>query len=218
MAKSSKKTNKKITGSTKSMDSTDLTDSTKATETPETDQLIAVDAGKLSLGLQTVFEGVSMIFASLGVNAPCCTAGAEKGSEKEKQINDASDPGNDVVTPAVTPEEETQESSESEVPEKADDKELSDSGGSKGSNESNGVDGSNKSDKADEADEAGAKEVKAEPSISLDDLTQLIVQKIKQNRSNNEKISQLLKTYGATKLIELDPAKFEEFQTEVTAL
>lgn len=212
MAKSSKKTNKKITGST------DLTDSTKATETPETDQLIAVDAGKLSLGLQTVFEGVSMIFASLGVNAPCCTAGAEKGSEKEKQINDASDPGNDVVTPAVTPEEETQESSESEVPEKADDKELSDSGGSKGSNESNGVDGSNKSDKSDKADEAGAKEVKAEPSISLDDLTQLIVQKIKQNRSNNEKISQLLKTYGATKLIELDPAKFEEFQTEVTAL
>ena len=77
MAKSSKKTNKKITGST------DLTDSTKATETPETDQLIAVDAGKLSLGLQTVFEGVSMIFASLGVNAPCCRERERKGEANQ---------------------------------------------------------------------------------------------------------------------------------------
>ena len=54
---------------------------------------------------------------------------------------------------------------------------------------------------------------KAEPeqpavTISKDDITSVIVAKIKQKRSNNEKIGQLLKTYGVGQLSELPAAKY----------
>ena len=65
----------------------------------------------------------------------------------------------------------------------------------------------------------GEKAAVAEVStVSLNDVTKIIVQKIKQNRSNNEKIGQILKTYGAAKVGELDPKKYEAFLTDLSAL
>jgi len=55
-------------------------------------------------------------------------------------------------------------------------------------------------------------------SITADDLTKIIVQKIKQNRSNSEKIGVILKTYGAAKVSELPPNKYEAFITDVSQL
>ena len=55
-------------------------------------------------------------------------------------------------------------------------------------------------------------------SITADDLTKIIVQKIKQNRSNSEKIGVILKTYGAAKVSELPPDKYEAFITDVSQL
>ena len=55
-------------------------------------------------------------------------------------------------------------------------------------------------------------------SITADDLTKIIVQKIKQNRSNSEKIGAILKTYGAAKVSELPPDKYEAFITDVLQL
>ena len=54
--------------------------------------------------------------------------------------------------------------------------------------------------------------------ITADDLTKIIVQKIKQNRSNSEKIGAILKTYGAVKVSELPPDKYEAFITDVSQL
>ena len=64
---------------------------------------------------------------------------------------------------------------------------------------------------------------KAEPeqpavTISKDDITSVIVAKIKQKRSNNEKIGQLLKTYGVGQLSELPAAKYEAFLTDISQL
>lgn len=64
---------------------------------------------------------------------------------------------------------------------------------------------------------------KAEPeqpavTISKDDITSVIVAKIKQKRSNNEKIGQLLKTYGVGRLSELPAAKYEAFLTDISQL
>lgn len=64
---------------------------------------------------------------------------------------------------------------------------------------------------------------KAEPeqpavTISKDDITSVIVAKIKQKRSNNEKIGQLLKTYGVGQLSELSAAKYEAFLTDISQL
>ena len=55
-------------------------------------------------------------------------------------------------------------------------------------------------------------------AITADDLTKIIVQKIKQNRSNSEKIGAILKNYGAAKVSELPPDKYEAFITDVSQL
>lgn len=55
-------------------------------------------------------------------------------------------------------------------------------------------------------------------SVSQDDITKAIVQKIKQDRSNNEKIGQLLKNYGVARVSEIPDEKREAFLTEVASI
>ena len=55
-------------------------------------------------------------------------------------------------------------------------------------------------------------------TVSLDDITKIIVQKIKQNRSNNEKIGSILKTYGVAKVGDLPASKYEAFLTDLSAI
>ena len=55
-------------------------------------------------------------------------------------------------------------------------------------------------------------------TISQDDITKIIVQKIKQNRSNNEKIGAILKTYGVSKVSDLPVPKYEAFVTDLSAI
>ena len=61
---------------------------------------------------------------------------------------------------------------------------------------------------------------KPEPkqTVTADDITKIIVRKIKQNRSNSDKIGMILKTYGAAKVSELPPDKYEAFLTDVSQL
>lgn len=63
-------------------------------------------------------------------------------------------------------------------------------------------------------------EQKAAPAVTItrDDLTAVIVGKIKKKRSNNEKIGQLLKTYGCKELSALPPEKYEAFLTDISQL
>lgn len=70
-------------------------------------------------------------------------------------------------------------------------------------------------------EEAKSKEnEKPQPAsaVTADDITKIIVQKIKQNRSNSEKIGSILKTYGAVKVSELSADKYEAFLTDVSQL
>lgn len=55
-------------------------------------------------------------------------------------------------------------------------------------------------------------------TISKDEITAVIVAKIKQKRSNNERIGQLLKTYGVGQLSELPAAKYEAFLADISQL
>ena len=55
-------------------------------------------------------------------------------------------------------------------------------------------------------------------SITADDITKVIVGKIKQNRSNSDKIGSLLKTYGAARVSELPDSKYEAFLTDISQL
>ena len=63
-------------------------------------------------------------------------------------------------------------------------------------------------------------EQKAAPAVTItkDDITAIIVGKIKKKRSNNEKIGQLLKAYGCKELSALPPEKYEAFLTDISQL
>ena len=74
-----------------------------------------------------------------------------------------------------------------------------------------------------EAEDKAAAEEKIETdapatSITADDITKVIVGKIKQNRSNSDKIGSLLKTYGAARVTELPASKYEAFLTDISQL
>ena len=56
------------------------------------------------------------------------------------------------------------------------------------------------------------------PSITIDDITKVIVAKIKKKRDNNAKIGSLLKTYGVDKVSGLPPEKYEAFLTDISEL
>ena len=54
--------------------------------------------------------------------------------------------------------------------------------------------------------------------LSLDDLIRVVTQKIKKDRSNKEKVLALLKSYGAAKVSDIPPDKYEAFLTDVSQL
>ena len=55
-------------------------------------------------------------------------------------------------------------------------------------------------------------------TVTADDITKVIVRKIKQDRSNNEKIASSLKTYGVAKVSDLPTVKYEAFLTDISQL
>lgn len=65
-----------------------------------------------------------------------------------------------------------------------------------------------------------SKPKKAKPSTALtaDDLIRVVTQKIKKDRSNKEKVLALLKSYGAAKVSDIPPDKYEAFLTDVSQL
>ncbi len=179
------------------------------------EQLITVDAGKLSHGLKATFEGVAMIFDSLGVDAGFDV------TEKEEDKAGKKSAGRAKEDKAVEP-----------VPEMKD--EVEEPAAETAGNDAAAVDAGKTAPDAvmdpavEESDEATETEPEkhknpenpenSAPAISLDDVTKIIVQKIKQDRGNNQKIGQILKTYGVAKVGELDPKKYEAFLTDLAAL
>lgn len=55
-------------------------------------------------------------------------------------------------------------------------------------------------------------------TITKDEVTAVIVAKIKQNRKNNEKIGQLLSAYGVSALSDLPAEKYEAFLTDIAQI
>ena len=157
--------------------------------------VIAVDARKLSLGLKMTFEGMAMVFDSLGVDVGVpavktddanAAIQADKVTDKLSSVEENKPEEHDTAPAA----EEQNSSTEAETVDAAD------------------------------APDAEAQSETSEPTstVSLDDITKIIVQKIKQNRSNNAKIGSILKTYGVAKVGDLPASKYEAFLTDLSAI
>ena len=169
----------------------------KNAETVETtaSNVIAVDARKLSQGLKMTFEGMAMVFDSIGVDMVAPTVKADDARTEVTADTASADKAGSV--------EETKSEEHNVAP----DAEVQ-----------------NTATEAENVDAAEApSEVQPDASeptsaVSLDDITKIIVQKIKQNRSNNEKIGSILKTYGAAKVGDLPASKYEAFLTDLSAI
>ena len=164
--------------------------------------VIAVDARKLSLGLKMTFEGMAMVFDSIGVDV-----GATAVKTDDAKTATPADP----IDPA-DPAAEKVSSVEEPVAEEHD-------------TASQNMDTKAEPSAAESVDAADAPDAEAQPdaseptsTVSLDDITKIIVQKIKQNRSNNEKIGSILKTYGVAKVGDLPASKYEAFLTDLSAI
>ena len=65
---------------------------------------------------------------------------------------------------------------------------------------------------------AAKEETQSAVTITKDEITAVIVAKIKKKRDNNEKIGQLLKTYGVAQLSDLSAEKYEAFLADVSQI
>lgn len=183
----------------------------------------AVEIRAFGQGMQKLFEGVAEVFAAIGAEEPDRLAlekakwkhaadgvaenksGANEGEhthEKEKfeARPDGSDYDDNHIDMAAVPENDPV-MKEAKAAEK-----VAEAAG-------------NAEHEEPEKDKKAVKKGKtAQSSVSQDDITKIIVQKIKQNRNNNEKIGQLLKTYGAARVGDLPADKYEAFITDLSAI
>ena len=169
----------------------------KNAETVETvsSSVIAVDARKLSQGLKMTFEGMAMVFDSIGVDVAVPTLKADDAKTAAPADTASADKAGGVDE---TKSEEHNTAPDAEVQNTA--------------TEAENVDA------AEAPSEAQPDASEPTSAVSLDDITKIIVQKIKQNRSNNEKIGSILKTYGVAKVGDLPASKYEAFLTDLSAI
>ena len=164
--------------------------------------VIAVDALKLSQGLKMTFEGMAMVFDSIGVDAAIPAVKAEDTKAAVPADKSAEDKVGGVED---TVSEEHNTAPDAEVQNTATEAET--------------VDAAETEDAAEDT-AAEAQPDASEPvsTVSIDDITKIIVQKIKQNRKNNERIGSILKTYGVAKVGDLPASKYEAFLTDLSAI
>ena len=163
--------------------------------------VVAVDARKLSLGLKMTFEGMAMVFDSLGVDVRVPAVKTDDAKAAIQADKSAEDKLSSVEEP-VSEERDTASVAE---------------------DQNTATEAESSAAKTEDAADAPATEAQPDASeptsaVSIDDITKIIVQKIKQNRSNNEKIGSILKTYGVAKVGDLPASKYEAFLTDLSAI
>lgn len=160
-------------------------------------QQVLVDAAMLGQGLKTTFLGVAMIFDSLGaadagteINAEIAGAVKDIGGEKMPSAKeDTVSAGSDAKGQSTVTEKTDTSSASSPSEEDKPPFETEDTLNQSGTT-----------------------------TVTVDDITKVIVAKIKQKRSNNEKIGSLLMTYGVEKVSGLPAEKYEAFLNDISQL
>lgn len=188
------------------------------------EQMVVVDARKLAHGLKATFEGVAMVFECLGVDSGIGTAGI--GTAGIGTAGLGTD-GMEQKAGKKNVEDEVTEKTVQEEKKKNEDTGYNAAGENHAAPD-DGVhvaDGNGKAGETTDSDSVAEQDLeqRAAPkpviaTVTLDDITKIIVQKIKKNRSNNQRIGQILKTYGVGKVGELDPKTYEAFLTDLAGL
>lgn len=211
-----------------------------------TTNLMAVDIGRLGESLQTVFSGIAGVFGALGVpdadamdaadvsgNVEISVTGSEgkRTSKVQKADSETAENGKGKKGNGAGDEDGSEGGSEYRSengskdgpagketdgkPEGADVGVLdADHAGVAGDADT----GSNRQVTGSVADQSAMEGTKATGSVTADDITKVIVAKIKQDRSNNQKIGALLPAYGVEKVSALKPEQYEAFLTDISQI
>ena len=171
---------------------------------------ILVNPQKLSQGLTRTFEGISIIFASLGskldvtdLNGQVTQIAEDKATAKETE------------TVTVTAKQATAESIKStESVEKAEKSTQSEQTEISEHAQAQSPEPATASKSAEQTEQAEP----TKSSITLDDITKVIVEKIKQDRGNRERIEAIVHEYGVSVISQLDEANYEAFLAELASL
>ena len=121
---------------------------------------IKVDASKLSRGLRITFEGIALIFDSIGADVELLT------QVPAKKTSSPASPDDTLKEPK--PEQPQTEAAPS--------------------------------------------------SLTLDDITKVIVSKVKQNQAASDAIGKLVQSFGVATVKQIPVEKYEEFMTKLAAL
>ena len=168
----------------------------KSRKAVEAANLVTVDANRLREALKHTFEGVTMLFDCIGLNVP---VGEPIPEQEEKPVENST-----AEEPVFIPVEEPPEDAPIvEVP--ADEPAATEPPVVEAPVEK-------------KQDKPPAETPPAVSTVTQDDITKIIVRKIKQDRSNNEKIGAILKTYGVSKVSDLPAAKYEAFLTDISQI
>ena len=198
------------------------------------DRPMKVNLGKLTEGIGTVFTGVLQMLESIDVRSAEKLLTSIRQEENEVPfVEDASgdtgttgDPGDPGATGATGATGTAGTAGATDATGTAGDIGRTDRAGVPAENGT----AAEKTADVSETGEGGrsGKETKAAKTviaenkdsmgISLDDLTKIIVRKLKQDRANNGKIEAILKSYGVEKVCELPQEQYESFITEVATL
>ena len=194
-----------------------LNESKYSTNTRNTHEVL-VDVYKLSLGLKKTFEGISILFDSLGADAeemlmPIMGATATAAATATATTAEVAE-----VTEVTETAEATETSKASTAAIKTENLEKSEqSEQAVKSTEATEITEATEKTEATKAAEA-VETAETKSSITLDDITKVIVKKIKQDITNNKKIEEIVHNYGVSKVSQLPESKFEAFMTELANL
>ncbi|MBR1437823.1 MAG: hypothetical protein IJ587_04735 [Synergistaceae bacterium] len=166
---------------------------------------ILVNPQKLSQGLTRTFEGISIIFASLGskLDVTDLTGQALQVAEEKAKTTATAKQGmaeSIKSTEAVEKAEQSPQSEQAKTSEPARSPEPT------------------KPTKPAKSSEAAEQAEPAKSPITLDDITKVIVEKIKQDRGNREKIEAIVHNYGVSVISQLAESKYESFLAELASL
>jgi len=211
------------------------------------DELNALNAPKKVVdGLVEVFDGLAQMFAGVSEQLDMLVANANMEDELELPVAEqpvlpvTEKKGPAVSHPRKKPVKKTkkvEETAPSAIEEAAEVPVVEDSGEAEEAVNSESSETAESEHPVDDADvlpweeDTGQKDktagkdtpaAKAETqsavTITKDEITAVIVAKIKKKRDNNEKIGQLLKTYGVAQLSDLPAEKYEAFLADVSQI
>ena len=178
------------------------------------DRPMKVNLGKLTEGIGTVFTGVLQMLESIDVKSAEKLLSSIRQEENEVPfVEDASgDAGDMGDTGAIGLTGDTGGTGKNGA---SVENSTSASGNGSQSGKTENAENKEIAEKTAKAAKTGDKD---STGISLDDLTKIIVRKLKQDRANNGKIEAILKSYGVEKVCELPQEKYESFITEIATL